>query len=478
MLTEVSLGPSDPTRFRELLDETQWAAFSRSLDDARRFLADRRLWFVNSTAHGGGVAEMLQSLVRYLIGAGIDARWLVVDGSPEFFDVTKRIHNMLHGGAPGDGQSLEPEDLWSYTNDVERAVVELAGCARPGDVALLEDPQTANLAPALRAMDVGVVWRCHVGIDAANQTARDAWDFLLPFVRAASDVVFTRHAYVWEGLPEECVSVIAPCIDAFSPKNQELDEGAIRSILSATGIQPDARANPAAATFQRLDGTQGRAKHQARLIETHPLPADAPVVLQVSRWDRLKDPVGVLEGFARHVPHRLGAHLVLGGPATGDVTDDPEEGEVFGEVSAAWESLAEPDRQRVHLVCTPPHDQDENSAIVNALQRRADVVVQKSLAEGFGLTVAEAMWKAAPTVGSRVGGIQDQIEHGRSGLLVDDPGDLAAFGATVTRALTDRDEAARLGAAARERVRREFLAPVRLTRELRLVQRVLPAVAP
>ena len=142
---------------------------------------------MNSTANGGGVAEMLQSLVRYLIGAGIDARWLVVDGSAEFFEVTKRIHNMLHGGAPGDVQSLEPEDLWSYTGDVERAVVELAGCLQPGDVALLEDPQTANLAPGLRAMDVGVVWRCHVGIDAANQTARAAWDFLLPFVRAKQD---------------------------------------------------------------------------------------------------------------------------------------------------------------------------------------------------------------------------------------------------------------------------------------------------
>src|SRR5262249_2545664 len=138
-----------------------------------------------------------------------------------------------------------------------------------------------------------------------------------------------------------------------------------------------------------------------------------------------------LEGFARHVPPDLGSHLILLGPATGEVSDDPAEGEVFREVTAARQALASPARARVHLVCTPPDDPDENGAIVNALQRRADVVVQKSLAEGFGLTVAEAMWKQAPTVGSRVGGIQDQIEHGRSGLLVDDPGDIASFGAAV-----------------------------------------------
>jgi hypothetical protein len=151
-------------------------------------------------------------------------------------------------------------------------------------------------------------------------------------------------------------------------------------------------------------------------------------VLQVSRWDPLKDPLGVLQGFVRHVPDQLGAHLVLAGPAATSVSDDPESEQVLQQVRRAAAALPRAARGRLHLACLPMDDLEENGAMVNALQRRADVVVQKSLAEGFGLTVAEAMWKARPVLASRVGGIQDQITHGLSGLLLDDPNDLTAFG--------------------------------------------------
>jgi trehalose synthase len=198
-------------------------------------------------------------------------------------------------------------------------------------------------------------------------------------------------------------------------------------------------------------------------------------VVQVSRWDRLKDPLGVLEGFSRHVAAGLGAHLVLAGPAAASVRDDPEGEAVLAEVRQAVRRLPRAERERVHLACLPMDDLEENGAMVNALQRRADVLVQKSLAEGFGLTVTEAIWKGRPIVASRVGGIQDQVVQDRSGLLVDDPTDLAAFGKAVQRLLEDRGAARRMGAEAHRRVCEDYLAPHRLTRELELVERLLAA---
>ena len=193
----------------------------------------------------------------------------------------------------------------------------------------------------------------------------------------------------------------------------------------------------------------------------------------MSRWDRLKDPLGVLAGFAEHVhAEDEDPHLVLAGPDVAAVADDPEGAEVFAEVEAAWRDLPRAVRRRVHLALLPMDDADENAVIVNALQRRADVVVQKSLAEGFGLTVAEAMWKGRPVVASRVGGIQDQIEDGMTGRLVD-PRDLAAFGENVSALLVDPHGAERMGEAAQRRVRDLFLGPRHLGQYVDLLETVL-----
>ena len=186
---------------------------------------------------------------------------------------------------------------------------------------------------------------------------------------------------------------------------------------------------------------------RAEMIQDQPIPPTAPPVVQVSRWDRLKDPLGVLEGFARHVPEALGAHLVLAGPAAASVSHDPEAEQVLQQVRRAGAALPRAARDLVHLAYLPMADLEENAAMVNALQRRADVIVQKSLAEGFGLTVAEAMWKARPVLASRVGGIQDQIRHGHSGLLLEDPSDLVGFDRAVQALLTDRIDRPRPGAA-------------------------------
>jgi trehalose synthase len=468
---EIDVPQLDPRRFEGVLDPDQSRRFVRRLDRAADRLAGRRLWHVNSTEEGGGVAEMLHFLLGYLSGAGIDARWVVLEGNEDFFEVTKRLHHLLHG-RPGDGRGVDELARGAYEQTLKEALAELQRLVGPGDVVFLHDPQTAGLAPELKRLGATVVWSCHVGIDQPNDRARTAWDFLRPYVQAADAYVFSRPAYCWEGLDRERMAVIPPCIDAFAPKNQPLAPPAVDAILRAAGILDAREGDRAAAVFRRLDGSPGRVVRRAEMIQDEPIPPGVPIVVQVSRWDPLKDPLGVLQGFNRHVPDRLGAHLVLAGPAASSVSDDPESEEVLRQVRRAAAALPTAARARLHLACLPMDDLDENGAMVNALQRRADVIVQKSLAEGFGLTVAEAMWKARPVLASRVGGIQDQITHGRTGLLLDDPSDLAAFGRATATLLERNEWAARLGQEAHRRVRQDYLAPRRLTQELDLIQRL------
>ncbi len=211
---------------------------------------------------------------------------------------------------------------------------------------------------------------------------------------------------------------------------------------------------------------------QAKLVEERQLRLDVPLLAQVSRWDRLKDPLGVLASFAEHVRADDEPHLLLAGPDVTAVADDPEGQEVFAQVEAAWSELPRRVRRRVHLALLPMADVDENAVIVNAVQRRADVVAQKSLAEGFGLTVSEAMWKGRPVVASQIGGIREQIEDGVTGFLVD-PLDLRAFGERVSELLDDPHGAERMGAAAQTRVRELFLGPRHLGQYVELLEGVL-----
>jgi trehalose synthase len=211
-----------------------------------------------------------------------------------------------------------------------------------------------------------------------------------------------------------------------------------------------------------------------------PPPADVPLVVQVSRWDRLKDMAGVMEGFVRAAGRSTmaDAHLMLAGPEVSGVSDDPEGADVLAECRDAWLRLPDEVRDRVHLTCIPMDDADENAVIVNALQRHAAVVVQKSLVEGFGLTVTEAMWKARPVVASRLGGIQDQISDGRDGLLVDDPYDIEEFAGVLRRVVEDPELAARLGTAAHARVLSEFLGDRHLAQYVDLFGRLVRGSGP
>jgi len=474
-LEHVPLAPLPPDRFKQILDPEQAAELDRTIDRAHEAFAGRVIWSVNSTARGGGVAEMLASLIAYSRGAGVDARWVVIAGNEEFFTVTKRIHNMLHG-SEGDGLGLGAEDETAYLETSAENARDLVAMVRPDDLVLLHDPQTAGLVAPLRETGAKVVWRCHVGVDLANETARSAWSFLLPYVREADAYVFSRDAFVWEDLDRNRAVIIPPSIDAFSAKNQELSQSAVAAILRAAGLQ-DGSMRRGLPGFVRHDGTPGRVDRDADLHGSPQLDPTQPAVVQISRWDRLKDHEGVLEAFAEDIAPRGPGHLVLAGPSTAAVADDPEGVEVLQEIVAKRDQCPPNVRRRVHIASLPMDDAEENAAIVNALQRRADVVAQKSLAEGFGLTVSEAMWKGRPVVASDVGGIQDQIQDGETGVLAE-PRDLSGFAEAVRGLLDDSELAGRLGTAAREQVRDSFLGPRHLTQYVELFIALLATTAP
>jgi trehalose synthase len=411
---------------------------------------------VNSTAKGGGVAELLQTLLAYARGAGVDARWFVIEGNPAFFEITKRIHNHLYGD-PGDGGPLGARERGVYERTLRANADELTSVVRPGDIVLLHDPQTASLAHAARQAGGIVVWRCHVGIDTPNDHVREAWGFLRPYVDGVDAFVFSRRAFAPGWIEDDRLHVIAPSIDPFSAKNYEMPAGEAVRVLRYIGLLAGPECPPPA-PFIRRDGSTGRIGRHGDILQTGPPPSsDRPLVVQACRWDRLKDMGGVMAGFADVAGRVNGAHLVLAGPSVSGVADDPESAQILEECMAAWRSLSHAQRARVHLACIPMRDPDETAAIVNALQRHAWLVVQKSLAEGFGLTVAEAMWKQRPIVASGIGGIADQIVDGEHGLLLDDPTDLAAFGKAVIRLLEDPALAARLASNARRRAFEEFL---------------------
>ena len=421
-LAAVQLGRRPFARIREDLAPGAWPRLEQACEEGRALLDGRTVWSVNSTALGGGVAEMQRTLGPYWRAAGIDTRWLVMNASRDFFRFTKRLHNLLHG-RPVPRPDLRDRALFDRAG--QEVAAAAAALVAPGDVVMLQDPQTAALVAPLRRAGARVVWRCHVGADTVTPPVEAAWRFLLPYVEDADAFVFTRRAFVPKGLPAERVTLLSPAIDPRSEKNRPLASGAARVLLDRWALAPVG-------------------------------PADR-LVVALGRWDRLKDPLGILHAFARHVADPR-AFLVIAGPEVGIVADDPEGARVLAEVRAAWRGLAPRRRARVQVAALPITDLDENALVVNALQREAAVIVKKSLQEGFGLGVTEGMWKAKPVVATRVGGHRDQIEHRRSGLLVDDPADLPGFATAIDEVLADPVLAGELGAAGRERVRTRYLA--------------------
>ena len=414
-LQPVQIEAMDPRRFEPVISTEEYQDLLALIDRAAAVLQGRVIWNVNSTGTGGGVAELLRTLLGYSRGGGIDARWLVLSGDAAFFEVTKRIHNRLHGFG-GDGRDLNEAERAIYEGTLAENAARLVPLIHPEDVVILHDPQTAGLVDAVRGTGAAVVWRCHVGVDHPNARVHEAWSFMRRYVRGADAYVFSRAEYAWDGLDPRKVAAIHPSIDPFSAKNQDQTPAQTLGILMRAGIVSGG--SPEQATFTYGDATPGRIDRAATLLEAKQLSPSDRFIVQVSRWDELKDPLGVMAGFSRHIADRTDVHLVLAGPAADSVADDPEGAAVIGLVRDAWHALPDAIQDRVHVASLPMTD-------------------------------------------------------GESGVLLSDPGDLAAFGSAVVDLLEDHERAERMGVAARARIRREFLAPRHLGRHFALIDRML-----
>lgn len=467
-LTEISL----PERSLDVLKEHLGAPAQRRLRDARErartIFVGRTIWWVNSTAQGGGVAEMLRTLLPYWRGSGIDTRWLVLTAPPAFFRFTKRLHNLLHG-FPEPPPGARSKALY---DQVSREAGALARArVKPGDIVVLEDPQAAGLVRELIGSGAVIVWRSHVGTEEMNEHVEAAWRFLNPRIESAAAFVFSRSDYVPAFLMERSY-VIPPAIDPLSAKNQSLSTSQVEAILRSSGLA-NGKVHPGVPTAVLLDGRSVDVRRRANVLrEGRParLGID-PLVVALARWDWVKDPIGIMTGFARHIEHP-NARLIIAGPAAGAVTDDPGGRAVLRATRAEWHALPAKSRERIDIVSLPMADLDENALMVNALQRQAAVVVKKSLQEGFGLGVTEGLWKARPVVASSVGGHKDQIEHRRTGLLLEHPSDLREFAAAVDEMLGS-DSAPGLAAAGREHVREHFLADSHFVNWISILGKIL-----
>jgi trehalose synthase len=360
---------------------------------------------VNSTAVGGGVAEILNRLVPLLNDLGIHTEWEVIKGGEDFFDITKKIHNALHGEEVPFSTRMREVFL-----EVSRE--NLRNTRLDQDIVIIHDPQPIVYIEAKNRSAAKWIWRCHIDISHPDE---EVWDFLKGYVERYDAILFSSPRFSKKlTIPQ---FLFFPSIDPLSDKNRELDP-------------------------EFIDQT----------LERFHIPRNKPIITQISRFDRLKDPIGVIRAF-RMARRYVDCRLVLAG---GGASDDPEGEAVLDEVRA--EANGDPD---IHIILLPP----TSSLEINALQRVSTLVLQKSIREGFGLTVSEAMWKKKPVIGSAVGGIPAQITPNLTGVLVHS---IEGTAYQIRYLLSHPDVAKRLGEYGHEYVKEEFLVTRNLRRYLLL----------
>lgn len=345
---------------------------------------------INSTYYGGGVAELLSSTSLLMNSVGIKTGWRIIQGPPDFFSITKKMHNALQG----DEINLSERKMEIYEEVIQENAIR--NHLDSHNMVIIHDPQPLPMIHHYKKNGPWV-WRCHIDLTSPN---RELWDYLAPTIEKYDAVILSLKDYAQNIKPPQVFFM--PAIDPFKIKNRDMSEEEIK---------------------ERLDHYE--------------IPTDLPLVVQVSRFDRWKDPEGVIEAF-KLARKEVDATLVLLGNVA---TDDPEGPEVY-------ESLLEQREERIIILSV------QDTALVNALQRSAAVVLQKSIREGFGLTVAEAMWKGTPVIGGNVGGIRYQIQDGENGFLVSSVEEVAA---RIVQVVKDRGLRERLGRRAQETVRKNFL---------------------
>lgn len=385
--------------YRKLIGETEYQLLRRLGGTLRGV----RVVMVNSTREGGGVAEILQNLVPLLNELGIPTTWEVVNGTPAFFTATKTLHNALHGRQ----EALTTEMTAAYEEVTEENSRRLRG-ALNRELVFIHDPQPAGLIQKLRRPEQKWIFRCHIDLSSPQP---EAWDFLRGRIAPYDASVFSHPRFAQK--LDHPQFMIAPSIDPLSEKNRELPDSFVRQTLEHFGLDPR-----------------------------------RPLITQISRFDKLKDPLGVIAAYRLVKKTHPRVQLLLAG---GGASDDPESGEILERLREAAEQ--DPD---LHVLDLPTGSNVE----INALQRGSTVILQKSLREGFALTVSEALWKRKPVVASDVGGIPLQVLHGKTGWLTYTIEGTAYY---IRRVLNNPAESQTLAAFGREHVRRNFL----ITRHLR-----------
>ncbi len=412
MLQKVAVGRWPLDAYRGIVPEH----ILEELHVHARALKGARILHINATAYGGGVSELLRSSVPLLLDLGLTVDWEVITGRQDFFRATKALHNGLQG-AP---QALSEAEQTAYLDCTQENAEALDGSY---DFIVVHDPQPAALPMLHSKGDASWVWRCHIDTSEPNA---DTWAFLRPYLAEFDAAVFTMAEFVPPDLPVERVEAIAPAIDPLSPKNLDLDVNTAQQILDWIGVELPGR-----------------------------------LVTQVSRFDAWKDPLGVIAAYRLVREEIPELQLALVGSMA---LDDPEGWEVYGQVSehAAEDPL-------IHLYTNLT---GVGNVEVNAFQRLSEVIVQKSIREGFGLVVSESLWKGTPVVAGRAGGIPMQMPEGIGGLLVNSVEECAA---AMLGLLRDRELADQLGQSGRAHVREHFLLPRLLMEELRLLSTLGPA---
>lgn len=414
----------------------------------------RRIWMINSTENGGGVAEMLPRMISVIRQLDLQAEWVVMETDKmEFFTLTKKLHNLIHGaGKPGF--TAEDKEVYEAVN--KENAEDFISRLDPNDIVVIHDPQPMGMAKYIKEkMDIKIIWRCHIGLDEENEQTNSAWGFLEEYFKYYDHHVFSAPEYIPKNLSGH-VSIIYPSIDPLTPKSRELTFHRVTGTLANGDLMPAFHPTatlPFLAQAKRLqpDGSFASPKK----------PEDIglifrPIITQVSRWDRLKGFFPLIEAFSLMKRNAdkisrnqtkvkrpiIMSRLVLAGPDPEFVKDDPEGLEVLNELINFYQELPQEIQVDVALLVLPMISRKENALIVNAIQRCSTIVVQNSLREGFGLTATEAMWKAKPLLVSSACGLRQQVRDKIDGRMVDnaeDPQEIAQVLAEMLEEPNNRD---------------------------------------
>lgn len=426
------------------------------------------IWMINSTATGGGVAEMLPSQMRIMRSLGVKIEWMVIEASElAFFNLTKRIHNAIHGSGSG---IFTDEDRAIFEKVNAQNADKAVAAIQDGDLVVIHDPQPMPLAAMIKKKrNVKTIWRCHIGLEEQNETTKGVWSFLSRYYDAYNHFVFSLPSYVPEELKQR-TDIIPPAIDPLSHKNRALHTDKCISILLQAGIANGRE--PLLYGFydhqaRRVmpDGSFNAVNHNSNLDIIY-----RPTITEISRWDRLKGFKELMDAFimmkreneaaqeTSSVPHKRikAARLILGGPDPAYVSDDPEGEEVLNELIEQYKSIDPKLQDDIAILLLPLDNPKENALIVNALQRFSNIVVQNSIQEGFGLTATEAMWKQRPVLVSGAAGLRFQVQHDINGKINSDPTDIPRLANVLKTMLNNPKERDKWGFNGQVRVIENF----------------------